>query len=168
MAKELSNSFLDTKCIELLQYRIQQEELSARIYEQMSLWLNDRGYINASMTWMKDSNDEMVHASWAKDFLLSFGIQPELRKLDAPDNDFEDFPSIINLSYEHEVDVTKQCQELAAHAMKTGNFLVLTLALKYVAEQVEELDRLQTLKDKLETFGTDPIALKLLDNDLSE
>ena len=167
MAKDLKNSFLDAKTIELLQYRIQQEELSSRIYEQMALWLNDRGYINASKHWLQDSADELTHAGWAKDFLLSFGVQPELRKLDAPDNDFEGFPEIIELSYQHEIDVTNQCQALAKHANQTNNYLLLTLALKYVAEQVEELDKLQTLLDKLETFGTDPIALKLLENDLS-
>lgn len=39
--------------------------------------------------------------------------------------------------------------------------------LNYRIEQVEELDKLQTLLDKLETFGEDKLALKLLDQELA-
>ena len=38
--------------------------------------------------------------------------------------------------------------------------------MKYMAEQQEELGKLQTIQDKLKAFGEDGSALKLLDNEL--
>ena len=44
--------------------------------------------------------------------------------------------------------------------------MLLSLALKYVAEQVEELDKLQTILDMIDVFGTSKESLFLLDNKL--
>ena len=77
-------------------------------------------------------------------------------------------PEIICKSYDHEVLVTKQCSDLAKHAMKDAEPIVLQLALKYLTEQQEELGKVQTILDKLEAFGEDKIAMRLLDDEFSE
>lgn len=56
----------------------EQEENSARLYEAMSLWLDNSGYVNAAKAWKKDAEGEWEHAQWAKDFLLDMGITPKL------------------------------------------------------------------------------------------
>ena len=67
---------LDKKIIELLNYRINQEQLSSRIYEQMSLWLDNKGLKNFSTLYKNYSDEELVHAGFAKEFLLAYGINP--------------------------------------------------------------------------------------------
>ena len=42
------NPLLSEECVNTLQYRIQQEEQSSRIYLAMSLWLNNEGYTGAA------------------------------------------------------------------------------------------------------------------------
>lgn len=158
---------LVAECIDILNFRIEQEELSSRLYHSMSMWLNNAGYINAAAKWQKDADDEMEHASWAKDFLLDMGVNPKIPALNEPKRDFTGFPDIIKETYAHEVLVTKQCNDLANFAMKAGNHLLYQLAFKYMKEQQEEIGRSNELLSKLETFGEDKIALKLLDNEFA-
>lgn len=162
------NQIISKECIRLLNFRIEQEEYSSRIYHAMSIWLNDNGYMGAAKRWQEDADGEMVHASWAKDFLLDLGIKPTIPALKEPMQMFTGLPDIIRKSYDHEVLITKQCSDLAKHAMKEGEPIVLQLALKYVTEQQEELGKVQTILDKLEAFGEDKIAMRLLDDEFSE
>lgn len=166
--KERLNPFASQECIDILNFRIEQEELSSRLYQAMSLWLNDHGFMGAAKAWLKDAEGEMEHAQWAKDFLLDMGIQPRLSTLITPTQTFEGLCDIIEQSYVHEIMVTQQCNDLAKHAMQYGNHLLYQLAIKYLQEQQEELGKIQTLIDKLEAFGEDKVALRLLDNELGQ
>lgn len=150
----------------LLNYRIEQEEYSSRIYLAMSMWLNDKGYTGAAGLWKKYSNEELAHAEKAKDMLLAFGIQPDTPALAKPPQTFTGLPEIIRKSYDHEMDITNQCQELAKAGMLEGNMMVMELGLWYSKEQVEELDKMQTFLDKLEAFGEDKVAMRFLDNEM--
>ena len=160
------NPFASESVIKILNYRIEQEEQSSRLYQAMSLWLNDHGFMGAAKAWKKDSEDEMSHANWAKEYLLDMGIQPTLPALPKPQQEFPGLCEIIKMSFEHEILVTKQCNDLANNALKTGDNLLYQLANKFLQEQQEEIGKLQTLLDKLEAFGEDKIALRLLDNEL--
>ncbi len=153
-------------CVGILTLRIEQEETSARLYEAMSLWLNDKGYTGAAKAWAADAKGEWEHAQWAKDFLLDMGVNPTLSALPAPPQEFSGLPDIIRKSFEHEVLITNQCNELANFAFLNGNHLLYQLAMKYLAEQQEEMGKVQTYLDKLAAFGESEVAMKLFDTEL--
>ena len=132
----------------------------------MSLWLNNKGYKNAAALWKKYSGEEASHADWAREYLLSMGVQPETCILEAPGDLYESFPAIIRMSYNHELTVTRQIKELAKSAFAEADHMLYTLTAHYLKEQVEEHDKMQNLIDQLEAFGEDKIALRLLDNSL--
>lgn len=157
------NPFASKECIDILNFRIQQEEQSSRLYQSMSLWLNDNEFKGSAKSWAKDAEDEMKHAGWAKQYLLDMGIQPKIPALKEPLQSFTGLPDIIRKSYEHEIVVTQQCNELATHALKYNNHLLYQLAIKYLQEQQEELSRLQTDIDILETFGETKDVLFMID-----
>lgn len=152
--------------IDILNQRIEQEELSARLYEAMSLWLNNKGYVGAAKAWKKDAEGEMEHAQWAKDYLLALGINPKLPTLTAPVQDFSGLPDIIRQTFAHEIKITQQCNDLANFAFLNGNHLLYQLVIKYLQEQQEELDKAQTYMDKLAAFGESEVAMKLFDTEL--
>lgn len=129
--------------IDLLNYRIEQEEYSSRIYEQMSLWFEDQGLKNLAKVYKQYSVEELSHAQWAKDFLLSFNLEPKLCKLACPYDEFEfdSIQSILQITLEHEQEVTRQCNELATFALKNNNHVLYSLASKYCSEQIEELEK---------------------------
>lgn len=157
---------LNDKMIKLLNYRIQQEEYSSRLYLAMSLWLDVNGYTGAAKKWKQYSDEEKVHADWSYKYLADLNILPIVPALEQPQSDFKGLPEIIMESYKHELEITKQCQEFAKEAHESGDFMTFGIAQKFVAEQIDELAKTNTLVDKLKAFGTDKIALRLLDNEL--
>ena len=159
---------LDKKIIELLNYRIQQEEESSRIYEQFALWLDDKGFKNFAALYYKYASEELGHAKFAKDHLLAFGIEPQLTKLSAPDLDFNSLKEILTLTLEHEQEITEQCNELTKTAAALDDFPTMTLGMKYCAEQVEELDKAQTFVDQIETFGDSKEAMLTLEHNVKD
>ena len=161
-------AIINDKMIELLNYRIQQEELSSRLYLAMSVWLDVNGYIGAAKKWKEYSDEERNHADWSYKYLLDLNIKPTVPALEQPEVDFKGLPDIIIKSYKHEIEITKQCQEFAKEANSIGDFMTLELAQRFLKEQVDELAKTNTLVDKLKAFGTDKIALRLLDNELGQ
>lgn len=166
--KTSKNPFATESVKKILNYRIEQEESSSRLYHSMSMYLNNNGYMGAAAAWQKDADDEMKHAQWAKEYLLAMGVQPTIPALPQPEQSFQGLPDIIKKSYAHEIMVTEQCNALAQEAFKTGDHLLYQLSMKFLQEQQEELEKVQTYLDKLNTFGEDKIALRLLDNEFAE
>ena len=162
------NPLIDDSCISYLNYRIQQEEYSSRVYLSMSMWLTNNGYLNAGKTWKKYSDEELKHANMAREYLLNMGVQPATPMLEQPTENYASFPDIIYRTHQHEIDVTMQIKDLADHALQDGSHMLYELALQYMREQNEEMGKTQDLVDQLEAFGDDKIALRLFDHELSE
>lgn len=162
------NPFASEDTIKFLNYRIEMEESSSRLYEAMSLWLNNEGYLGAAKAFKKDAEDEMTHAQWAKQYLLDMGIQPSLPALPKPEQGFTGLEQIFQKSYDHEILVTEQCNELATKAMKSGDHLLYQLASKYLAEQQEELGKAITRLDRIAIVGSEKTALLIIDKELGE
>ena len=137
---------ISDKTKQLVNYRIAQEQQSSRIYEQMYYWLSNKGFLGAAVVWEKFYKEELEHAKLATEFLLSFGIMPELSLLEEPDNNYKDIGDIINSTYKHEELITKQCIELQKYAI-ANEPLLLPLALKYIDIQVKEMEEATNLTD---------------------
>ena len=159
-----SNPLISKKTIDLLQYRIQEEENSARIYLSMSMWLENEGFLNATKLWKKYSSEENSHADWAREYLLSFGILPETPELKKVKSSYKGLPDIIQKSFDHEIEITLQLQKLAKHAIQIDDHMLYTLAEKYLKEQIEEHDKTQTLVDQLRSFGTNKHSMRLMNS----
>lgn len=162
------NELLSDDCVEYLNFRVQQEEYSGRIYLAMSMWLDNNGYVNAAKLWRRYSNEEMAHSDIARTYLLSMGVQPATPVLESPEQNFTGLPEIIEKSYDHEIVVTKQIKELATDAMSKGDHMLYEFALAYLKEQVEEHNKMQNWVDQLNAFGTDRIAIRLLDHEIKD
>ena len=162
------NPLITDECIKMLNYRIEQEDYSSRIYLAMSMWLDDKGFINAAKLWKKYSDEERAHADMAREYLLDLGIRPLTPLLNQPVQEYSGLPQIIKDSHEHEMDITNQCKELASHAMKMGDHMLYQLAATYLKEQIEEMGKAQNWLDQLESFGEDKIAMRLLDHEMKD
>ena len=162
------NPLIDDSCISFLNYRVQQEDQSSRIYLSMSLWLDNNGYVNSAKLWKKYSDEERSHADIARNYLLNMGVQPATPALEQPEEEYDGLPEIIRLSYQHEIDITNQCSELANHALKDGSHMLYELALHYLKEQNEEHGKMQNWVDQLKAFGEDKIAMRLLDHEIKD
>lgn len=162
------NPLITDDCIKYLNKRIKEEDYSSRVYLAMSMWLDDKGFMNAAKLWRKYSDEERGHADLAREYLLDLGIRPLTPLLDQPIQDFSGLPQIIKDTYDHEMDITNQCKELASHAMKMGDHMLYQLAATYLKEQIEEMGKAQNWLDQLESFGEDKIAMRLLDHEMKD
>ena len=160
--------YLSKKMLDLLKLRIQNEEFSSRLYQSMSQFLDYNGFSGAAKLWAKYADEEKVHASWCTQFLLDLDYLPPLPTIKEPSLEYEGLCDVIKKSYIHECEITKECVELAKAAMQESDFLTYGLAQKLVNEQVEEVAKAQAWIDKLESFGEDKIALKLLDKEMGK
>jgi len=152
------SSLLNRSVIDALNYRIQQEEHSSRIYEQLSLWLSNKGYLNFSKLFKNYSDEEMVHAGFAKSYLLDYGITPCLTSLPSPEMEIGGLIDVLEAAYDHELLVTKQCEDLATSALKEANHVLYQLALKYCTEQQEEIGKSITNLD-IYKLSTDMLVI---------
>lgn len=137
----MDKQLLSKTIIDAMNFRIQQEEHSARLYEQMMLWFKDKGYKNLAKLYEGYVADERSHADWAKSFLLDYNLQPELKPLPSPYAEYSSCMDIFEATLEHEILVTEQVTELTNLAEKEGNRVLFALGLKYTAEQQEELGK---------------------------
>lgn len=154
--------------INLLNFRIEQEELSSRMYKAMSIWLNYNGFFGAAALWNKYAIEEQEHAEWAYKYLLDLDVMPRVPALMQVQTDFTSLIDVIEKSYNHEVKVTNQCQELGLSALKNGDFMTLHLAQQYLDEQKEEIAKIINWLDRLTAFGTDQSVLYLLDKEMKK
>lgn len=163
-----SNPLVSQTLLDLCNYRIQQEEYSARLYLAMSYWLENKGYFGAAKLWRKYSDEETSHAGKFYDYLLRFGIQPIVPVLEQPQQTFMSLMDIVELSYQHEIEVYNQCKELALAAFNEQDLMLYPLALQFTAEQSEEISKLINWKDMFESFGTTPDVLLMIDKTMGE
>lgn len=159
---------ISQKLIELMNYRIAQEEASSRLYKAMAVWLDFKGYSGASKLFNKYSNEELVHANWAYQYLLDLDVMPNIPALEKPVVEFSGLVDIINKTYEHEQKVTAQCEALAAAAFKDGDYMTLHLAQKYLDEQVEETKKSSFWVNMIQSFGETKDVLLMIDNKMEE
>lgn len=143
----MNRKLLSAETVELLEYRINQEEFSSRLYEYMSLWLENKGYFNTAKLYAKYSSEELTHAGWAKSYLLDYGYTPCLKALPSPETEYKSCGEILEATLTHELLIQKQCEEMAAKSLKSNQFVLHHLALRYCGEQAEEVGKAINLLD---------------------
>lgn len=162
-------TLIPQKSIDSMQLRIKHEEFNWKTYNAMSNWLNLHGYEGASKLFKQYADDELIHKQWAIDYLLDMNIQPIEPSEEQPKITFTGLPQIIALSYELELKTTNEIAEFITLCLKENDHMTrILLEQKYMTEQREELASRQMWLDKLDSFGTSEIALRMLDEDMGD
>ena len=166
--KENKSQFICNKGIELLNYRINEEEFTSRLYKSMAIWFKSKSYNGFAKFWKDWADEELVHASWACHYLLDLDIKPDVRPLKEVKNVYESVEDVIRTTLEAEIEVTNQCKELASFAKEKEDFMLLNLAMKYLKEQQEEINKITNILAKVNSFGKSEIVLLELDEQFLE
>jgi len=164
-------AFINKKIEDLINFRIVEEEKSSRIYLAMSKWLKFNGYEGASALWQKYSDEELKHSNKAYSYLEELDILPVVPTIPQPQLSFQSLPEICQMSYDHEMLVTKQCNALAKAALDAGDFMTMELAQWYLTEQTEEIGKVTYWLNRIDVLGGDNInanGLYLLDEEMGD
>jgi len=156
------------KMIELLQYRIEQEELSSRIYRAMSFYLNLKGFSGGAALWMAYSKEEQKHADEFSEYLLDLNVMPNVPMLAKQSTEFTGLKDIAQRSLQHELEISRQINVLASEAMKVGDFMAMQLAQQYLMEQKEEISKTRYWVDRLEICGDNAAAILEIDEEMGD
>ncbi len=162
------NPLISKKSLEMLQFRLHREEMSVRLYYAMSVWLDSEGYSNAAKLWKFFSDDEIEHVGKCNQYLLALGIKPEVRALEQPRNDYTTLVDVAEETYKFMLEISAELQELAKHSLEEGDFMLHQLALWFLSEQVPAYKIYNDILSEIKIFGSDKIALRLLDNSMEE
>ena len=161
-------AIIGKRSVDLVQLRVKNEEFNSKTYTAMSNFLLLNGFEGAGKLWKSYAADELTHKDWAVQFLLDLNILPIESKQEQPQIEYKGLPNIIALSYQREIQTTNEGQELAKVAFEEGDMMTFGLAQKYVAEQVEEIAKIQAHLDFLKSFGDSGTSLQLLDEKMGD
>ena len=159
-------AIINDRTVELLQLRIQHEEANSKAYSAMSSWLNLHGYKGAAKLWSEYSKEELIHRDWAVKYLLDLNILPIESSQEEPKVEFKGLSQIIALSYQREIKTTEEVTYLSKECLRIQDMMTFTLAQRYVEEQINEIAKIQFWIDRLDYFGDDKIALRMLDSEM--
>jgi len=154
--------------VELLNYRISEEEISARLYLGMVEWLEDAGLDGAAKMVQAWSCEEMEHAGWVRTFLRGHDFIPEVQTIVGAKTEYSSLKDVLLQAYEHEVDISKQCNEMLLKVRELRCSYVEPLALKFLDEQNDEIDKTLYWLDRLAVVGTDPAGILLVDQEMAK
>ena len=143
------------------------ERHNAYVYSKVYNFLDVMGYKNIAKYYLEWSNHENTHAELVLDFANTNNIHIDMSiPIDPLDID------LINLPISHfatlTLDVENETTELYNQFLEMGeednNTFVRRFSLDFILEQMEETDKANTIKDRINNIGNDKALLQLFDN----
>jgi len=128
----------DSRLHELLQKQVTHEFDNERLYQAMSLWSANHGYYETAKFYNAHMGEERRHGMDFVNFMVEQGMKVEAPAPKTQPSDFDCMGDLIMQSMEREKETTRMIEEIHSEALKPGNGAALTIAGKYLAEQVEE------------------------------
>lgn len=126
---------------EYLNKSIKKEMESATIYYGMAVWLNAKGYDNGYKLFLKYGDEEIKHSQKLMDYIDNRNGIAVIPVITKPSQTFEMCYDLIEAAYLHEVDIENNYKQLATMAIREGDHTTNHLALEYLKEQEEEIQK---------------------------
>lgn len=83
----------------LLLDRLRDEFNAAFFYKAAENWCRNIGYEKAADYFLKEYEDELLHAQGIQDYLVQWNIVPQLPSIPKPEINFNNLPDIIDQAY---------------------------------------------------------------------
>lgn len=159
---------LKPEIIDKLNHQLNLEFFSSNLYLQMSAWCDDKSFTSIARFLREHAQEEMQHMQRLFDYLSDTGALPIIGSIDAPDSQYESILEVFRKTYEHELYITKQINELVHLAFSMQDYSTFNFLQWYVAEQHEEEKLFKTILDKLELAGDNKSVLFFIDKDFEQ
>ena len=157
---------ISKKIEKALNRQIQNEASSSQYYLAMASWAEVKGFNGISKFLYRHSDEERTHMLKLYHFVNERGGHAVTPKLDQPKIDFNNVKEIFEQVLNHEVEVSKEINELVDTCLKEKDYTTHNFLQWYVAEQIEEEALARNILDKLNLIGNDKGGMYLFDRDL--
>src|SRR5690606_38114432 len=132
----------------------------------MASWCEVKGYNGLTVFLYKQSNEERMHMLKLFHYVNDRGGHAPVAELNKPKSEFSGISEIFEQVLNHELQVTKEINNLVDECLKEKDYTTHNFLQWYVAEQIEEEKQARTILDKLKIIGNDKGGLYMFDRDL--
>ncbi|MDD3129509.1 MAG: ferritin [Candidatus Izemoplasmatales bacterium] len=157
---------MDKKFVEAINTQLNFEIESAHVYLAMQNYFANKSLKGFEHWFQIQFREELEHAQKFMDYLNDRGERVEIRGFENPRNDFESILEILEVSLNHEKEVTRRINNLMKMAIDLNDYASISFLQWYVDEQVEEEANFSELIDKVEMLGNTGIFM--LDRELGK
>lgn len=148
--------------------QINAELYSAYLYLSMSAYLSSKN-LNGSASWMRvQAQEEQVHAMKLYDYLIERGGRVQLKPIEVPPKEWEDFEDVFKYTYKHEQKVTSLINNLVDIATRENDHATKVFLNWFVTEQVEEEASADEILQKYKLTSGGPNGLFMIDQELGK
>ena len=138
---------------DLIQLQIKKEFDSSQIYYAMSVWCDDKGFVNSTNLFKQYADEERVHAQMLITYLLDRNIKALVPAIDTPNNNFKDLRECYYNGYTHELMVEDSIKGIIVECIKTGDITTRSfLEHEFILEQIEEAAKFKLALDMFDTL----------------
>jgi ferritin len=158
---------LNNEIVKKLTEQINLEFFSSYLYLDISNYYTDQN-LNGFANWYKvQTQEERDHAMLFITYLLNNSEKVELKDIKAPQIAYKDFRHPAQVSFDHELGVTKSIHNIYGIAYELKDFRTMQFLDWFVKEQNEEEKNAEDIIKKYDLFGTEPKGLYLVDVELA-
>lgn len=157
---------MDKKFVEAINVQLNFEIESAHVYLAMQNYFASKSLKGFEHWFQIQFREELEHAEKFMDYLNDRGERVEIRGFETPKNEFGSILEVLEISLNHEKEVTKRIWNLMATAIELKDYASISFLQWYVDEQVEEEANFSELIDKVKMVGDK--GLYMLDRELGK
>lgn len=157
---------LSEKLFKLMEKQIAIEEQSARIYLQMSLICAEQDLTGGENFFKGHSDEEYGHMQQFIRYLIDRSMPPKLDKLDAPEVQWVDLPTMVEDALKHEKYVTASILKLRKAADDANDPATTNFLDTFIDEQNEEEALFSRLIRRLKLTGNDSRSIWYQDQEM--
>jgi ferritin len=147
------SSLISKEMNKRLNQQIINELFAEHSYLAMSCRLEDMGLRILGKWFRHHADEERSHAMKILNYVQETGGSVTLDAIGKPHSKFESALAIVKAAMEHELEVTRQINELMAHAEKEKDYAARSFLQWFVDEQVEEVAVVRDLLDLMNVAG---------------
>ncbi|XZR52742.1 MAG: ferritin [Enterobacteriaceae bacterium] len=140
------------------------ENYSSNLYLQMSAWCNIENFKNASIFFLKNSEEELQHMKKIFNFLCDINILPIINLNISFEKNYISIKDIFEKAYDNEKKITHNINYISDIALKQKDFRTFHFLSWYILKQNEEEKILKTILENLNCFIYNKKNILMFDN----
>jgi ferritin len=158
---------LSKKMEKALNEQINAELYSAYLYLSMAAWCEGQG-LEGFGNWFKiQAQEELTHAMRFYTYVFGRGAAVKMKAIEAPKTSWKSVLATFQDTLKHEQKVTGLINALVKLARNEADYATENMLQWFVAEQVEEEDTADKIRQRLELIGKDGQGLYMVDRELA-
>ena len=157
---------ISKKMYQALNSHLNKELFSANLYLNMSSAADAMGFKGASVWFMVQYQEEMVHFMKFYAYINSQGEQAMVTEMARPAATFSSLLDMYEKTLNHEKNITTWINELTDMALKEKDHASHIFLQWFITEQIEEEENDRNIISKLNLIGDNGYGLLMLDNEL--